>query len=123
VTRRGHRCGHREGQRYAALKPQGRYAQARQPRHHYCSFCGKSEVEVEKLIAGPRANIHECVRLCMAILEGRLPGRLPTARQGAPVRLTRLPSGQRSRSCPRQLADPRTARGGAGDLKLRGRAG
>jgi ATP-dependent protease Clp ATPase subunit len=47
------------------------------PRHHYCSFCGKSEVEVEELIAGPMANIHECVRLCVAILEGAYQGDFP----------------------------------------------
>lgn len=39
----------------------------------YCSFCGKSQHEVEKLIAGPRVFIcDECVSLCMdIILEAR----------------------------------------------------
>ncbi|TMA86671.1 MAG: hypothetical protein E6J74_31275 [Deltaproteobacteria bacterium] len=33
-----------------------------------CSFCGKRENEVKKLIAGPRVNIcEECVGLCVAM--------------------------------------------------------
>jgi hypothetical protein len=35
----------------------------------YCSFCGKNQHEVEKLIAGPTVFIcNECVDLCMDIL-------------------------------------------------------
>ena len=35
----------------------------------YCSFCGKSQHEVRKLIAGPTVFIcDECVELCMSIL-------------------------------------------------------
>ena len=35
----------------------------------YCSFCGKSEHEVRKLIAGPTVFIcDECVELCMDII-------------------------------------------------------
>jgi ATP-dependent Clp protease ATP-binding subunit ClpX len=35
-----------------------------------CSFCGKSQSTVEKLIAGPVVNIcNECVALCIEILE------------------------------------------------------
>lgn len=35
----------------------------------YCSFCGKSQHEVKKLIAGPTVFIcDECVRLCMDII-------------------------------------------------------
>jgi ClpX C4-type zinc finger len=35
----------------------------------YCSFCGKSQFEVEKLIAGPTVFIcDQCVRLCMDIV-------------------------------------------------------
>ena len=34
-----------------------------------CSFCGKTEQEVRKLIAGPKAMIcDECVGLCNDIL-------------------------------------------------------
>ena len=36
----------------------------------YCSFCGKSQDEVDKLIAGPGVCIcDECVQLCMDIIE------------------------------------------------------
>jgi ATP-dependent Clp protease ATP-binding subunit ClpX len=35
----------------------------------YCSFCGKSQQEVRKLIAGPTVFIcSECVGLCMDII-------------------------------------------------------
>lgn len=35
----------------------------------YCSFCGKSQHEVRKLIAGPASFIcDECVELCMGII-------------------------------------------------------
>ena len=35
----------------------------------YCSFCGKSQHEVRKLIAGPTVFIcDECVELCMEII-------------------------------------------------------
>ena len=36
----------------------------------YCSFCGKSQHEVRKLIAGPTVFIcDECVALCTDIVE------------------------------------------------------
>ena len=35
----------------------------------YCSFCGKSQHELRKLIAGPTVHIcNECVELCMGII-------------------------------------------------------
>ena len=35
----------------------------------YCSFCGKSQHELRKLIAGPTVHIcNECVELCMDIV-------------------------------------------------------
>jgi len=35
----------------------------------HCSFCGKSQSAVEKLIVGPGVNIcNECVELCNEIL-------------------------------------------------------
>ena len=38
----------------------------------YCSFCGKSQHEVRKLIAGPTVFIcDECVELCMDIIKGK----------------------------------------------------
>jgi ATP-dependent Clp protease ATP-binding subunit ClpX len=51
----------------------------------YCSFCGKSQDEVEKLIAGPAVFIcNECVTLCADILrdEGGASASRPT---GVPV--------------------------------------
>ena len=39
----------------------------------YCSFCGKSQDQVRKLIAGPRVYIcDECIQLCNEILEEEL---------------------------------------------------
>jgi hypothetical protein len=40
------------------------------PKTLYCSFCGKSQHEVQKLIAGPEVFIcDECVDLCNGIVE------------------------------------------------------
>jgi hypothetical protein len=40
----------------------------------HCSFCGKSQHEVRKLIAGPSVNIcDECAELCMDIVEEESP--------------------------------------------------
>jgi len=41
----------------------------------YCSFCGKSQHEVKKLIAGPAAIFicGECVSLCNECIAGRFP--------------------------------------------------
>ena len=37
----------------------------------YCSFCGKSQHEVKKLIAGPSVFVcDECVDLCNDIIRG-----------------------------------------------------
>jgi hypothetical protein len=39
------------------------------PPTSYCSFCGESQHEIEKLIAGPNVFIcNECVELCMDII-------------------------------------------------------
>ncbi len=38
--------------------------------YYFCSFCGKSQDEVNKIIAGPDVYIcDECVELCMSIIE------------------------------------------------------
>ena len=38
-----------------------------------CSFCGKAQDEVKKLIAGPHVYIcNECIRLCQDILKDEL---------------------------------------------------
>jgi hypothetical protein len=47
----------------------------------YCSFCGKSQHEVKKLIAGPSVFIcDECIELCNDIIRDELP---PSRRKGA----------------------------------------
>jgi hypothetical protein len=39
---------------------------------YYCSFCGKSQDEVAKLIAGPTVFIcNECIELCTLVIEGK----------------------------------------------------
>jgi len=38
----------------------------------YCSFCGKSQAQVQKLIAGNKKDVYicdECVDLCAELLE------------------------------------------------------
>jgi ATP-dependent Clp protease ATP-binding subunit ClpX len=40
----------------------------------YCSFCGKSQHEVKKLIAGPSVFVcDECIDLCNEIIRDELP--------------------------------------------------
>ena len=43
----------------------------------YCSFCGKSQHEVKKLIAGPSVFVcDECIDLCNEIIRDELPAGL-----------------------------------------------
>ena len=52
----------------------------------YCSFCGKSQHEVRKLIAGPTVFIcHECVELCMDIIGEENKSSLVKSRDGIPT--------------------------------------
>ena len=52
----------------------------------YCSFCGKSQHEVRKLIAGPTVFIcDECVELCMDILREENKSSLVKSRDGIPT--------------------------------------
>jgi len=52
----------------------------------YCSFCGKSQHEVRKLIAGPTVFIcDECVELCMEIIREESKTSLVKTRDGIPV--------------------------------------
>jgi ATP-dependent Clp protease ATP-binding subunit ClpX len=47
----------------------------------YCSFCGKSQHEVKKLIAGPSVFIcDECIELCNDIIRDEVPAEGPEAR-------------------------------------------
>ncbi|MDG2989381.1 ATP-dependent protease ATP-binding subunit ClpX [Candidatus Synechococcus calcipolaris G9] len=70
--------------------------------HLKCSFCGKSQEQVRKLIAGPGVYIcDECVELCNEILDEEL----SSVTSGSPPRREQSarPS-SRSRSTPRPLA-------------------
>ncbi|MBM3510029.1 MAG: ATP-dependent Clp protease ATP-binding subunit ClpX [Alphaproteobacteria bacterium] len=52
----------------------------------YCSFCGKSQHEVRKLIAGPTVFIcDECVELCMDIIREEHKSALVKTRDGIPA--------------------------------------
>jgi len=47
----------------------------------YCSFCGKSQHEVKKLIAGPSVFIcDECIELCNDIIRDEVPAETPGAK-------------------------------------------
>jgi ATP-dependent Clp protease ATP-binding subunit ClpX len=47
----------------------------------YCSFCGKSQHEVKKLIAGPSVFIcDECIELCNDIIRDEVPAEGPAAK-------------------------------------------
>ena len=52
----------------------------------YCSFCGKSQHEVRKLIAGPTVFIcDECVELCMDIIREEHKTNLVKSGEGVPT--------------------------------------
>ncbi|NWG54578.1 MAG: ATP-dependent Clp protease ATP-binding subunit ClpX [Hydrogenophilaceae bacterium] len=52
----------------------------------YCSFCGKSQHEVRKLIAGPTVFIcDECVELCMDIIREEHKSSLVKSKEGVPA--------------------------------------
>ncbi|MBO6553037.1 MAG: ATP-dependent Clp protease ATP-binding subunit ClpX [Roseitalea sp.] len=52
----------------------------------YCSFCGKSQHEVRKLIAGPTVFIcDECVELCMDIIREENKSSISKSKEGVPT--------------------------------------
>jgi ATP-dependent Clp protease ATP-binding subunit ClpX len=54
----------------------------------YCSFCGKSQHEVKKLIAGPTVFIcDECVELCMDIIREEHKSTVTKSKEGIPTPL------------------------------------
>ena len=56
----------------------------------YCSFCGKSQHEVRKLIAGPKVYIcDECIELCSGIIkeEHKIPSLFVRTDNGKAVNL------------------------------------
>ena len=51
----------------------------------YCSFCGKSQHDVKKLIAGPSVFIcDECIELCMEIIQEEIEEKAASARAELP---------------------------------------
>lgn len=59
----------------------------------HCSFCGKSQHEVRKLIAGPSVYVcDECVSLCNDIINEESRDTAKTAQPAAPNALPRLPA-------------------------------
>ena len=77
-----------------------------------CSFCGKSQKQVKKLIAGPGVYIcDECIDLCNEIIRDELPAQ-DAAREAAQAR-----HANRKKS-PRQLAAEARAQSEAQQLHL-----
>ena len=61
----------------------------------FCSFCGKSQHEVKKLIAGPTVFVcYECVELCMDIIkdETRNLAKKPSDKVASPSEICKLTS-------------------------------
>lgn len=57
---------------------------AEKPKELFCSFCGKSQHEVRKLIAGPAVFVcNECIDLCNDIIREETQGNAPAAVQGS----------------------------------------
>ncbi|MGB8700308.1 MAG: ATP-dependent protease ATP-binding subunit ClpX [Thermosynechococcaceae cyanobacterium] len=82
--------------------------------HLKCSFCGKSQEQVRKLIAGPGVYIcDECVDLCNEILDEELfeaggpQATAPSARREAPVERRRTTSRATGRLALNQIPKPR----------------
>lgn len=69
-----HPCVDKRGR----IVPEAGATQARRQRVYRCSFCGKSQTEVKRLVAGPGVFIcDECVQLCQAVV-----AREPAAQEG-----------------------------------------
>ena len=46
----------------------------RNSRHVQCSFCGKTELQVSKMVTGPGVNIcNECIALCQGMIADDMP--------------------------------------------------
>jgi ATP-dependent Clp protease ATP-binding subunit ClpX len=87
----------------------------------YCSFCGKSQHEVRKLIAGPTVFIcDECVELCMDIIGEETCGkscrsrRYRRCRAGALDIVVGVMNSRRLIRSPRWVGTPPCWRAGAG---------
>ena len=65
----------------------------------YCSFCGKSQHEVKKLIAGPSVFIcDECIELCNDIVRDEVPT------EGVTPKSARVICRSRARSKPASIS-------------------
>jgi len=75
-----------EAEKPAVTRPELAPEAGKQPGVLYCSFCGKSQHEVRRLIAGPSVFIcNECVGLCDGImLEGLIGDQLQAAKAKRP---------------------------------------
>ena len=55
---------------------------------HRCSFCGKTQDQVRRLVAGPNAFIcNECIMLCRDIIDDDMISPMTTAKNDAPIPL------------------------------------
>ena len=55
---------------------------------HRCSFCGKTQDQVRRLVAGPNAFIcNECIMLCRDIIDDDIVSTMNTAAKNAPIPL------------------------------------
>ena len=69
--------------------------------HLKCSFCGKSQEQVRKLIAGPGVYIcDECIDLCNEILDEELTESQVAARSSAPETKSKTPSKKTAKPAP-----------------------
>ena len=69
--------------------------------HQKCSFCGKSQEQVRKLIAGPGVYIcDECIDLCNEILDEELTESQVAARSSAPETKSKTPSKKTAKPAP-----------------------
>ncbi len=66
---------------------------------YVCSFCGRGQDEVQRLIAGPGTVFicDECVALCSAIIAEEVEQQMTTPRRKTPVGPARLPAPRRLR--------------------------
>ena len=59
----------------------------------HCSFCGKPQDDVNRLVLGPGVFICEqCIELCCAVLDGDAPNSREMTRSSADRKSTRLNS-------------------------------
>jgi len=64
--------------------------QTKKPGTCYCSFCGKSQHQVPKLIAGPTVFIcNECAGLCSEIIEEKRDNPDPATKQAREINVGR----------------------------------